>query len=657
MTDITLKINKYISDCWANIFAEVCNAAVYIDYCAIECLHWYTAGKGYLALKDAGALAVYEFGMHHFRYEQVRGTKKAVIISTSGDPAFYQRTIKMILAKNTFEACIVYCSVPCSTINSTGTFPVEQKLNYINLKRDIKTWMASGNLSKEPIVDIIYIPIFIAFLNKDLFVTPPFGDMLPPLDANIPEDTLIKLNLLAYSFFNLFDTINATVDVYSIGRLSKHLAENLENYISSINQRSVSSEVPEITVSLILVDRTLDLCTATSNSTESFLTKILRTLPRLPHHDNDVAINMLPAFGTITASLNSCNVPGCLASMEKNMMDLFISQKEKMLLNKANQLLNDMVLTRDSPKLKTSTRISGRSLEKVLNNIQITNSDSLMTHIEKLQCILVIIETSISQTAGQQELLTSLEKLALQNLSVSRESSSILLQLSNIIRTRNHRGLDTENLLALLIHVYALAGTQIRFSTQQERQLAEAITDAIFEDLQTLKENPFTSTKSTYQRTLLLSGANDVTAARETACRLATRISDILRLIAEQRLTLQDYRYFMPNSQEEIRHTGILEQITKDMFSDTRELRDLHKKSSSLISAGFNLLLGGKTKWYPHSNPYILIYVVGGITADEAKIVQEVALAHVGTKQSPSLILAGSRLLNPLDVVEKIFFS
>ena len=67
MTDIILEIKKLVSECWTNIFQEVCNAVVYIDHCAIECLHWHTAGKGYLALKDAGAIAVYEFGMYHFR--------------------------------------------------------------------------------------------------------------------------------------------------------------------------------------------------------------------------------------------------------------------------------------------------------------------------------------------------------------------------------------------------------------------------------------------------------------------------------------------------------------------------------------------------------------------------------------------------------------
>lgn len=72
-------------------------------------------------------------------------------------------------------------------------------------------------------------------------MTPPFGDLMPPLDINISKDTLVKLNLLAYSFYNLFDSIGVKLDVYSIGKLSDLLAENLENYISSVDHRNVSS--------------------------------------------------------------------------------------------------------------------------------------------------------------------------------------------------------------------------------------------------------------------------------------------------------------------------------------------------------------------------------------------------------------------------------
>lgn len=43
------------------------------------------------------------------------------------------------------------------------------------------------------------------------------------------------------------------------------------------------------------------------------------------------------------------------------------------------------------------------------------------------------------------------------------------------------------------------------------------------------------------------------------------------------------------SSQEATRHISILEQITKDIFcvDISRDLRDLHTKSSSFISAGF----------------------------------------------------------------------
>ena len=47
-----------------------------------------------------------------------------------------------------------------------------------------------------------------------------------------------------------------------------------------------------------------------------------------------------------------------------------------------------MTLIKDSPKLKTPTRISGHSLEKVLNKIQSMNSiDSTTADMEKLQVI------------------------------------------------------------------------------------------------------------------------------------------------------------------------------------------------------------------------------------------------------------------------------
>lgn len=90
----------------------------------------------------------------------MKDVKKAVIISTSSDPAFYQRTIKMILTKNIFQNCVVYCSVPCCTVNHLGTSFIEEKLNYNKLKKDIKIWMTSKNLSQVSLLIIYFFQIY-----------------------------------------------------------------------------------------------------------------------------------------------------------------------------------------------------------------------------------------------------------------------------------------------------------------------------------------------------------------------------------------------------------------------------------------------------------------------------------------------------------------
>lgn len=79
-------------------------------------------------------------------------------------------------------------------------------------------------------------------------------------------------------------------------------------------------------------------------------------------------------------------------------------------------------------------------------------------------------------------------------------------QLSNIIKTRATRGLDTENLLALLIYIYALGGPDIKFPSQQEEQLKSALIEAIYEDIKKCNETEFSCGPSIYYQTLLLLG-------------------------------------------------------------------------------------------------------------------------------------------------------
>lgn len=58
---------------------------------------------------------------------------------------------------------------------------------------------------------------------------------------------------------------------------------------------------------------------------------------------------------------------------------------------------------------------------------------------------------------------------------------------------------------------------------------------------------------------------------------------------------------------------------------------------------------------HPSDSSLIIIYIIGGITADEARIVHE--KTSINNFAHPKIILSGSRLLNPLDVLEKILLS
>lgn len=45
-------------------------------------------------------------------------------------------------------------------------------------------------------------------------------------------------------------------------------------------------------MSVVIVDRTLDLCSPVSVDSKCFLDKMLCALPHLPDHSNDIAVNM-----------------------------------------------------------------------------------------------------------------------------------------------------------------------------------------------------------------------------------------------------------------------------------------------------------------------------------------------------------------------------
>lgn len=165
-------LERFLADTWHDIANLVRESAVYIDHAATECLHWHTGGRMYSFLKDAGAVSVYELAMYNFRvresiiflshtyrivslfrstllqYVKVQNCKKATIISTSTNQAFYQRTVKMIMEKNAFNSCTIVTAAHPTVLTYEDAVPLEDRMDYIKLKRDVKSWMSTNQQSQ-----------------------------------------------------------------------------------------------------------------------------------------------------------------------------------------------------------------------------------------------------------------------------------------------------------------------------------------------------------------------------------------------------------------------------------------------------------------------------------------------------------------------------
>ncbi|XP_011867003.1 PREDICTED: sec1 family domain-containing protein 2-like isoform X2 [Vollenhovia emeryi] len=648
-------LEQFLADTWHDIAGFVNESAVYIDHAATECLHWYTSGNVYSFFKAAGAVSVHELSMYNFRYVKVQNCKKVVVISTSTDPAFYQRTIKMIMEKNAFEHCAIITAAHSSVLNYDDAVPLEDRVDYAKLKRDVKSWMHASRQSQDCSVTILFRPVFISLIDNGLFVTPPFSDLSSPLNSESIKDSECAVEHFVNLFNSLLTYLNLREDIYSMGKFSEYVAEKLETLPTAVDRRN--NLVGGKGVSVIFVDRTLDLCTSTSNNTESLLARILCTLPHLPHHCNDVAINMYPLF----CGLQFVDIPGCLASSDKTLMNILITKTQKEVLATMNTMLTDILSTKENFKLreklkpKLATRISAHSLKKLVNKFKDVDLHAISESSKRLQVVLGIIQALTSEETSRLELLISFEKLVLQNIAVSRDSTSVLGQLSSIIKTREKHGLHTDSILAFLMHIYALAGTEIQFAFQQEQQLEEAIADAIFEDIAKFKGN--TVTTSMYQQSLSLLGVTDSETVKETSAKLAKHIMNILHEIAQQRASLHNYTSLMTksSSQEMVRRVGILQQLLTDMLHPDRfELPDLYQRSPSFISAGFNLFSKGRLKHHPCDNNWIIVYVIGGVTPEEIRETKAIMSLFNSNCQ---ITIAGSRLLNPIDIVNKVLLS
>ena len=66
----------------------------------------------------------------------------------------------------------------------------------------------------------------------------------------------------------------------------------------------------------------------------------------------------------------------------------------------------------------------------------------------------------------------------------------------------------------------------------------------------------------------------------------------------------------------------------------------------------YSLLLNRQRQQHPLDNPQLIVFVLGGITGQEVKLIQEMVIS---SGQQTQVLVGSTRVLSPNDTVEAIF--
>ncbi|KAJ1520802.1 hypothetical protein ONE63_003893 [Megalurothrips usitatus] len=632
---------------WNKILTYLENAVVFIDSKAGECIHW---SIGVEALLQNGASAIKELNAYKYSQEPVENAVKAVFISACS------------LSSIQMDLCDIICQSSFLSVVLV-TLPVQDPSSSIpRLRNDIMQWMnmKAGNI-KGKHLDILCFPFFFAPLVETVIMLPPFRDVFPPLDFNKVKSFGNRVDLLsvkdqasaeslAVYLDLLFGQLSVADVVFSIGTLSGSVASALED-LPFVHQRRKSARHR---MSVVIVDRTLDLCSSTSVDSTCFLDKLLCSLPHLPEHSNDVAVNMSQlAQVTVDSTNDECLFPGCLAhpdSVCRNVVEWLIHKKDKDILINLHQILRSKI----SPGSKFETRVKPEALEKDVRQFR-GNIDKIQENCGVLQIALAVVQTLVGEHAEELELVLSTERVLRENVATSLETSELsglLPQITKLLAERHIRGFNLDALLTLILLLYSLTGTDTNFPLKDEVQLQAAISTALFED----QEYPGTV------HDILL----PLDASKEKVDSVAAHIFSILKAVSHARRDLSKYKTVLKLREQSMpaEYTPLLNEIMKDITDPSKPIiPDLSCKSTGLkdlLKSGFSMLLNKQqaaAAQHPSDQPNLLFLVLGGITGGEIRSIQKAWTDSAQYKSGGTLLLASTRLLSPTDTLQAVLKS
>ncbi|XP_077506125.1 sec1 family domain-containing protein 2-like isoform X2 [Amblyomma americanum] len=621
---------------WEEVFPRCQDAVVFLDNAMAEALH---RNGGASKLFESGAVAVREFSF--FEHGSTSEPKALFLVST---PLTQQTlsTLSAIVRASVFTNVNVLTSCPpaAQILAKYGTAEASDSPQaFLDVEERLLDWM--GNMTF--VAEVMYVPLSVINVTPKFFLMPQFHDVFPPLQkqyntsqvgatlegASFTRSMQINVKSLIGNLNSIFEVAHIKEETFSLGSLSRIVGEELSR-LSRGHRRSAKSKV-----SLLLLDCTLDMAGSLSASCESFLDTLVRVLPPFPGHRLDVCIDTRCISSSPEPAVPSDAVcPGCLGHEDSKLaLQHIINYKQKECMMELNRLLVESAL-KQGVRLDITGRLTAEQLRKRVLQFRKDGGDAI---IDKglIQQILGVAQAVLEGRYSKLEDLLSTEKVLVQNASVSSEAAS--RSLVQLLHSSNTTGLQLEDIIVLLAVLCSLYGGRTLGNESDRRTLKAEIVAAIY---QAAGEGSLPACLEHFVSDEL------ETLDESTVIQKVDGIFRALQSLGMARAQLRKYRSIIEedNVVQPAVYKPLLKQVLQDIFDPSASaVPDLDHHSgglSDIFKAGFGLFRSA-TKPSPKDSPVLIIFIIGGVTASEVKLVNDITSSRKLTQQ----VITGSTTL------------
>ncbi|XP_062430506.1 sec1 family domain-containing protein 2 [Rhea pennata] len=637
---------------WEPVLARAPRAVVFLDAAAAEALHWGGGGAG--RLLAAGALAV-----RALPGAAAAAAARAVFVVSGALRGRAAAAVRGVLGLGAVRHCAL---VAAGEAEGGGRAELEETL---------RRWMGEGGHAEV----VLQAPPLLAPVSAELCLVPGLAPLLPPLPrqrdrrggsprpgggpgggpgelglAALPAELRAAVHALVGSLDALFAALGLREESFAVGSLSRAVAAELASYAPARNRRRAAPH----RASVVFVDRTLDLAGAVGHHGDNLAEKILSVLPKLPGHKTDVMVNMVELTALQTPD-EACSViaPGCLAQPNdpaaKALWESFMNLKQKEAVMEARRHLVEAASRENLPIKMGMGRVTPEQLSSYIQLFK-NNFKALENHCGLLQLVLATVQTLKHPQNSKWDNFLAFERLLLQTIGES-EMPSVLKQLLPMIKSYNERTQDDytcEDFLVLLVYMYSVVGEMKggKELDEAEEEVKKALVKAICDEPE---PSPLLQKITGCDSSLNL--------APQKATDAVDNIFESLRDIAGARMHMKQFNSIHnPGSNtHQASYKPLLKQVVEEICnSDRPDPVDIEHVSSGLtdlLKTGFSMFMK-VNRPHPGDHPLLIIYMIGGVTVSEVKMVKDLVATR---KPGTQVLVLSSALLTPLSAIELLF--